>query len=94
MLGKQWRVASEVCLSPSVGVKRSSVIKAKLALLPDGKGKKSEEAEKESGRVGGIKKKGGKRALSMKREISGSFNFSLACWTAKGLGGGMRMLID
>lgn len=50
MLGKQRRVASEVCLSPSVGVKRSLVIKAKLPLLPDGKGRKSEEAEKESGR--------------------------------------------
>lgn len=32
-------------------------------------------------RVGEIKKKGGKRALSIKREISGGFNFSLACWT-------------
>lgn len=50
VLGKQWRVASEVCLSPSVGVKRSLVIKAELPLLPDRKGRKSEEAEKESGR--------------------------------------------
>lgn len=34
--------------------------------------------------MGEIKKKGGKRALSMKREINGSVNFSLACWTAGG----------
>lgn len=45
---KRWD-ASEVCLSPSVGVKRRLVIKAKLPLLPDGKGK-SEEAAKGSGR--------------------------------------------
>lgn len=46
---KQWN-ASEVCLSLSVGVKRSLVIKAKLPLLPDGKERQSEEAAKESGR--------------------------------------------
>lgn len=45
----QWN-ASEVCLSLSVGVKRSLVIKAKLPLLPDGKERQSEEAAKESGR--------------------------------------------
>lgn len=33
-----------------MGVKRSLVIKAKLPLLPDGKGRQSEEAAKESGR--------------------------------------------
>lgn len=38
-------------------------------------------------RVGEIKKKGGKRVFSMKREINGGFNFSLACWTARGDGG-------
>lgn len=39
-----------MCLSLSVGVKRSLVIKAKLPLLPDGKGRQGEAAAKESGR--------------------------------------------
>lgn len=72
-----------MCLSPSVGVKKSLVIKAKLPLLPDRKGRKSEEAAKESGRD----KEERKRVLLMKREINGGFNFGLACWTARREGG-------
>lgn len=64
-------------VSVRVGVKGSLVIKAKLPLLPDGKGRLSEEAAQESGKdkeerrgVTVVDEKGG-------GEGDGVFNFSL-----------------
>lgn len=72
-------------VSVRVGVKGSLVIKAKLPLLPDGKGRQSEEAAKESG-----KDKEERRGVTVVDEKGGGL--ILACWMAgAGPGDGGRV---